>query len=215
MSAFLKVKILEKQGMSKEKALETVLEEVAKANHQMDFKLAECMNYLKPEDFEKVFPKDMYGPPEEIKHQEVAKGQMLSKMIMLATSAHYGQFDKSGLPYILHPLKVMHYLKTEDEELQCIAIGHDLLEDTRITEEIILARSSQRVLDGIKALTKYKGESQEEYEKRVLQSKDAMKVKLCDLRHNSDIRRLKGVEPKDLSRLDKYCKFYNKIKSVL
>ncbi len=143
------------------------------------------------------------------------KGKMLSQMLMLATEAHFGQFDKAGLPYILHPLKVMHYLKTEDEELQCIAIGHDLLEDTKVTAEQIKRVTNTRVLTGIQILTKVEGESQEEYENHVMCSVDAMKVKLCDLRHNSDIRRLKGITEKDMKRLDKYCKFYNKIKVKL
>jgi (p)ppGpp synthase/HD superfamily hydrolase len=43
------------------------------------------------------------------------KGEMLSKAILLATNAHAGQFDKGGNPYILHPLTVMHKLKTSDE----------------------------------------------------------------------------------------------------
>ena len=42
------------------------------------------------------------------------KGELLGKMLVLATNAHAGQFDRGGQPYILHPLKVMHYLKTDD-----------------------------------------------------------------------------------------------------
>ena len=41
--------------------------------------------------------------------------KMLSSMIMLATEAHDGQFDKGGRPYILHSLTVMHKLRTEDD----------------------------------------------------------------------------------------------------
>ena len=62
-------------------------------------------------------------------------GQLLDKMLVLATNAHSGQYDKGGKPYILHPLKVLHYLKTEDEELQCIALGHDIIEDTKVIFE--------------------------------------------------------------------------------
>ena len=32
---------------------------------------------------------------------------LLEKAINLATKAHAGQFDKLGMPYILHPLRVM------------------------------------------------------------------------------------------------------------
>ena len=143
------------------------------------------------------------------------KGEILSNIILLAVCGHHNQFDKAGLPYILHPLKVMHYLKTNDEELQCIAIGHDLIEDTTITRLQILKATSQRVLDGILLLSKFEGESQESYENKVMSSVDATRVKLCDLRHNTDIRRLKGVTQKDIDRLNKYCKFYRKIKAKL
>ena len=61
------------------------------------------------------------------------KGEMIDKMIRLAVKGHAGQFDKGGNPYILHVLKVMDNLHTNDEELQCIAVGHDLIEDTKIT----------------------------------------------------------------------------------
>jgi len=48
------------------------------------------------------------------------KGEMLNTMLVIATNGHAGQFDKAGSPYILHPLKVLHYTKSEDEEIQCV-----------------------------------------------------------------------------------------------
>ena len=63
------------------------------------------------------------------------KGHMLATMLVIVTNAHDGQFDKGGAPYILHPLKVMHYLKSDDEELMCMALGHDVIEDTHWTFE--------------------------------------------------------------------------------
>lgn len=144
------------------------------------------------------------------------KGEMLGRMLVIATNAHAGQYDKSGQPYILHPLKVMHYLKTEDEELQCIALGHDVIEDTNTTyRDLRNAGISERVISGISALTKVPGETLEEYKERVFANDDAMRVKLCDLRHNSDIRRLKGVTEKDIARLEKYNRFYLEIQSRL
>ena len=77
-------------------------------------------------------------------------GELLSKMLLIATNSHNGQFDKGGKPYILHPLKVMHYLKTEDEELQCIALGHDLIEDTKTTYEQLRNEGfTTRIIEGI------------------------------------------------------------------
>ena len=142
-------------------------------------------------------------------------GEMLSNMLVLATNAHAGQFDKSGSPYILHPLKVMHYLKTDDEELNCIALGHDVVEDTDVTyAKLREVGMSERVINGIRALTKVPGETLDEYKVRVKVNPDAIKVKRCDLRHNSDIRRLKGVTEKDIKRTVKYHEFYNELKDL-
>jgi (p)ppGpp synthase/HD superfamily hydrolase len=137
------------------------------------------------------------------------KGELLNRMIVTAVNAHANQFDRGGRPYILHPLKVMHYLKSDDEELQCIALGHDMVEDCGVTYEQLKADGfTDRIIDGIKALTKVPGETHEEYKARVMANPDAVAVKLCDLRHNTDIRRLKGVTPKDMARMEKYFHFY-------
>ena len=144
------------------------------------------------------------------------RGEMLDKMLLLATNAHHGQFDKGGTPYILHPLKVMHYLKSTDEELMCMALGHDVVEDCDITYvDLVAAGMTQRVIDGIRCLTKVPGETLSEYKERVFSNEDAMKVKRADLRHNSDIRRLKGVTQKDLERMAKYQLFYLEIEAKL
>ena len=144
------------------------------------------------------------------------KGDMLGTMLVIATNAHAGQFDRGGAPYILHPLKVMHYLKSDDEELMCMALGHDVIEDTSVTyRDLRDAGISERVVAGIRALTKLPGQTYEEYKAGVFASEDAMRVKLADLRHNTDIRRLKGVTEKDIARMSKYHMFYMEIKSQL
>ena len=137
------------------------------------------------------------------------KGELLNKMLVLATNAHSGQFDRGGNPYILHPLKVMHYLRSDDEELQCIALGHDIIEDTSVTYlKLSQEGFTERIIEGIRTLTKLPGETYDEYKQRVIQNQDAIKVKMADLRHNSDIRRLKGVTEKDIARVAKYHQFY-------
>jgi (p)ppGpp synthase/HD superfamily hydrolase len=143
------------------------------------------------------------------KEKKMNKGELLNKMLVLATTRHAGQFDRGGNPYILHPLKVMYYLKSNDEELQCIALAHDLVEDTDTTyDELRSMGFTNRVIDGIAALTKLPGESYDQYKERVKANPDAIKVKMADLRHNTDIRRLKGVTEKDLARVEKYQRFY-------
>lgn len=145
--------------------------------------------------------------------QGLRKGWLLSVMLVMAVEGHNGQFDKGGNPYILHPLKVMHYLKTDDEELQCIALGHDLVEDNKkITWETLrIAGMTERIINGIKCLTRVPGETEEEYQAKVMSNIDAIRVKLCDLRHNTDIRRLRGLTEKDFARMQKYQAFYVKL----
>lgn len=138
------------------------------------------------------------------------KGEMLGKAIKIAVDAHEGQFDRAGIPYILHVLKVMHYTKTQDEEVQAIAVLHDSVEDNKNVTFIDLMRQgmSWRVVEGVRALTKMPGQSLDEYKAVVKANKDAVLVKMADLRHNSDIRRLKGVTQKDIERTAKYHQFY-------
>jgi (p)ppGpp synthase/HD superfamily hydrolase len=144
------------------------------------------------------------------------KGEMLDKALLLATNAHHGQFDKGGAPYILHPIKVMHYLKSDDEELMCMALLHDVVEDCDITfADLEAAGMSKRVIDAVRCLTKQRGQTLAEYKECIFSNRDAMRVKMSDLRHNSDIRRLKGVTEKDIARMTKYHTFYMEIKAKL
>lgn len=144
--------------------------------------------------------------------------EMLSVAIQIATAAHDGQFDRGNRPYILHVLKVMHYCKSDDDEINCIAVLHDVLEDTSVTEHMLYYRGmSDRVVEGVKALTKLKeGETYEEYKAKVKSNPDARYVKKRDLRHNSDIRRLKGktITQKDIDRTIKYQQFYLELEAM-
>jgi len=139
----------------------------------------------------------------------------LSAMIAVASHAHQNQYDKGGNPYILHPLAVMHLNPNFDWDQKCIAVGHDLIEDTWASESYLKEMGfNQRVIDGIVALTKIEGEPYETYKNRVKSNPDAIKVKMCDLRHNSDITRLKGISPKDFERIKKYQIFYTELKEL-
>lgn len=143
------------------------------------------------------------------------KGELLSRMLVFATQWHQDQFDKSGMPYILHPLTVMNMLQTEDEELQCIALGHDLVEDCKVTYQDLSDQGfTKRIIEGIKAMTKIPGETKDEYKSKVKSNPDAVKVKMCDLRHNSDITRLKDLTTKSIERTIFYHQFYTELKDL-
>ena len=59
----------------------------------------------------------------------------LERAIEIAVTAHRGQVDKSGLPYILHPLRMMHQMHSQTEQIA--AVLHDTVEDSSLTLEDI------------------------------------------------------------------------------
>lgn len=131
--------------------------------------------------------------------------QLLNQAILLAAMHHDGQYDKSGEPYIRHVLKVMDLLNTKDELLQCIAVLHDIVEDTPIEIDYIRLVFGDRVANAVELLSKIReGETNEEYLAGILTNIDAMRVKRADLMHNMDCTRMKGLRDKDFLRMKKY-----------
>lgn len=142
--------------------------------------------------------------------------ELLSRMIVLAATGHEHQFDRGGKPYVLHVLRVMTGLRSDDLWRCMIALGHDLIKDAGLTYEKLRQEGfPERVVRGIAALTKLPGETEEEQLRKVLENEDACWVKLSDLEDNSDIRRLKGITEKDLARVQKYHRWYVAIKQRL
>lgn len=141
--------------------------------------------------------------------------QEFSEMLLLIARVHKDQVDKQGEPYTRHLLKVAHWLRSDDHQLMAIALGHDVIEDHGKTVTYSLLRDmgfSGRVMQGIRCLTKVPGESLEEYKIKVKSNRDSVLVKMQDLRHNADLRRIKGVTQKDLDRTVKYVEFYHELK---
>ena len=149
------------------------------------------------------------------------KGELLNKMLVETVNHFDGIFDKGGQPYILHCLAVMHKLRSTDEELMCIALGHDILEDADkhgkfINVEYLSHRGfTERIIKGIECMTKVPSESYDDYKLKVKSNKDSICVKKKDLLHNSDFRRLKGVTEKDITRVAKYMQFYNELNIII
>jgi len=132
---------------------------------------------------------------------------MLGKAIALAAKVHENQTDKGGHAYILHPLRVMNSLGSTDKELCAIAVLHDAIEDSDLTEDDLRRQGfPERVVVGVAAMSRRPGETYETFIERCSCNVDARRVKLEDLRDNSDITRLKGIGKKDLARIEKYHK---------
>ena len=127
----------------------------------------------------------------------------LERAISLAAQAHAGQVDKAGQPYILHPLRVMLRVHTEEERMA--AILHDVVEDTSITlEQLAEEGFSPTVVAAVEALTKRPGESRMEAAARAAENRVARTVKLADNAENMDISRIAHPTEKDFSRIQEY-----------
>ena len=129
---------------------------------------------------------------------------LLEKCIALALEAHSGQTGRDNLPYILHPLHLMSQMDTEEEMMT--AVLHDVVEDSEYTlADLRDLGLPEPVLRAVSLLTHDKeGVTYDEYIRRLKPDRIACKVKMADLRHNMDIRRLPTVHEKDAARLEKY-----------
>lgn len=141
---------------------------------------------------------------------------ILAKAISFAAQKHENQKDKGGHAYILHPLRMMMRLRTSDEELMAIAVLHDVVEDCKVSwGDLEALGMTPRIILALKFLTKQNGEAYEQFIDRILLNHDAMLVKREDLRDNSDITRLKGIEQKDVDRMRKYMEAFTKLDITL
>lgn len=115
----------------------------------------------------------------------------------VANHAHYGQFRKSGEPYITHPIEVATFIAEWDLDEQTIAgaLMHDVIEDTEVTKEElsrIFGPSVADLVDSVTKLDKLHFESEEaahaEYFRKVVlaMAKDVrvILIKLADRMHN-------------------------------
>lgn len=128
---------------------------------------------------------------------------MIDIALAIAKKAHAGQVDKAGVDYIQHPLYVASQVKTEQEKT--VALLHDVIEDSDVTVDDLLASGlSNEVVTAVQILTKKKGQSYQEYLEKVKTNNLARVVKLADLKHNSDLSRLKSVTNTDYERVKKY-----------
>lgn len=134
----------------------------------------------------------------------------LERAIAIAATAHEGQTDKAGAPYILHPLRVM--TRMDDEAARIAAVLHDLVEDTGWTLERLQAEGFAReVVEAVDHLTRRDGETYMEFCARTATNALARRVKLADLADNLDLSRI--AEPSDRHR--SLMKRYEKARDLL
>jgi (p)ppGpp synthase/HD superfamily hydrolase len=141
----------------------------------------------------------------------VNSADLLEKAVSIAVEAHRGQRDRTGAPYILHPMRVMASVDCDIEKI--VAILHDVVEDTDWTFERLAEEGFPAdVIEALNCVTKREGEEYDDFVKRSASNKIARKVKLADLEHNMDARRLSNVTEKDIERLKKYVRAWRFLK---
>jgi len=131
----------------------------------------------------------------------------LERAIQIAAETHAGQVDKGGAPYILHPLRVMMTMETEEERI--VAVLHDVMEDYPKLgpERVSDGRFSEVVIDALIALTRRPDEDYAGFIARVAQNPLATRVKIRDMMDNMDLRRIANPTPQDHDRVKKYARY--------
>ena len=130
--------------------------------------------------------------------------EQVNRALRLAYEAHQGQFDKSGVPYVFHPLHLAEQMP--DEESIVAALLHDVVEDTDYSLEDLKSMGfPPKALEAVALLTHTGEEPYLRYVARIKENPIAKRVKLADLRHNSDLSRIRQVTERDRDRVEKYA----------
>ena len=131
----------------------------------------------------------------------------MERAIAIAAEAHAGQKDRGGAPYILHPIRLM--IQMDSENAMMAAVLHDVVENSVWTlDDLRKEGYSNEVLNAVDSLTHRdkEGEDYWDYIQRAKSDPIAIKVKLADLEDNLNPDRLNEVTEKDEKRFDRYRK---------
>lgn len=138
--------------------------------------------------------------------------------VKYATTAHEGQVDKLGVPYIEHPKAVAQILVSsptyrtlsaiDKQRAVKIALLHDILEDTSVTaEDLLTAGFDKQIVEAVILLTYYPHMSRDEYYNSILANELARVVKVADVIHNNLSARTSYLDTETRERLTvKYAK---------
>ncbi len=121
--------------------------------------------------------------------------EQTKKALKLCFEAHKEQLDESGMPYVFHPFHVAEEMN--DEETTIVALLHDVIEDTDYTlDDLRNMGFSNKVVEAVEVMTHLPEVSYEDYLRNIRRNPIAKKVKLADVRHNSDLTRLDVIDEK-------------------
>jgi len=139
---------------------------------------------------------------------------LLQRAIAIAAKAHEGQVDKAGNPYLDHPLFVMKNVNSLEQKI--VAVLHDAVEDSELTLDQLRSEGFPEILvSAIEAITKIEGEAYATYLERVIANPIALPVKIADVTHNLDLRRIAHPTEADFQRMAKYKKVLSQLRAAL
>lgn len=127
--------------------------------------------------------------------------ELEAKARAFATTAHEGQTDKAGEPYIGHPERVARRLAGNPPEVVAAGWLHDVVEDTDAAIGDIFDVFGFRVAVTVDAVTHREGETRRQYLDRVRANPDARLVKMADILDNADPARLRQLDEATQARL--------------
>ena len=109
---------------------------------------------------------------------------------------HRNQYDKSGYPYFLHPLRVAStFVEENDASAAIVGLLHDIVEDTNCTVGYIEDRYPEEIVEAVEAITRNDSETYKQYVKRCCKNSIARKVKEADVFDNLRPERSWGQAP--------------------
>lgn len=137
----------------------------------------------------------------------------LEDAILLAAKAHWGQKDRAGAPYILHPLRLM--FRQRNEPASIAAVLHDVVEDTAVTlDQLRGAGFAEEVVAAVECLTHDPADSYDQYIARLRDNPIARAVKLADLEDNMRLERMASLTEKDWDRLQRYHRVWKELSAM-
>ena len=128
---------------------------------------------------------------------------LTKKALKLCFDTHKDQVDKSGMPYVFHPF---HLAEQMDDEMSTVcALLHDVVEDSEMTFDGLSDMGfPSEVIEVLRLLTHEDEVPYMDYVREIKNNPVARKVKLADLKHNSDSTRVDQADDRMLRRWEKY-----------
>ena len=138
---------------------------------------------------------------------------LTKKALKLCFQVHKEQVDKTGLPYVFHPFHLAEQMTCEASTV--CALLHDVVEDSSYTfEDLINLGFPSEIIEVLKLLTHDSEVEYMDYVINLSKNEIARKVKLADLKHNSDLSRLDNIDEYAPARQEKYLKAIEYLESL-